>query len=56
MLYPATFGGCWFFDECSKEKNHCTAGESGGTVRDSKTVFCLQNSSGSGTDVQLFQL
>ena len=27
--YPAIFGGCQFFDECSKEKNHCATGEFG---------------------------
>ena len=27
VLHPATFRGCWFFDERSKEKNHCAAGE-----------------------------
>ena len=26
VLYPAIFGGCQFFDECSEEKNHCAAG------------------------------
>ena len=30
MPYPAIFlGGCQFFDESSKEKNQCAAGESG---------------------------
>ena len=27
--YPAIFGGCWFFDECSEEKKLCAAGEYG---------------------------
>ena len=30
--YPAIFLGCQFFDEPSKEKNHCAAGDSGGIL------------------------
>ena len=30
--YPAIFGGCRFFDDRSKEKNRCAAGESGAAL------------------------
>ena len=54
--YPAVFWGCWFFDECSKEKNHCTTGESGAVLEALPSgvqgqnagnfwLFCVLNSS-----------
>ena len=33
MSYSAILGGFQFFDECSKEKNGCAAGESGGRCK-----------------------
>ena len=70
VLYPAIFfwggeGGCRFFDERSKEENHCAAGKFGATLQALPSgvqgrnpgnfwLFCLLNSSkhrclGSGT-------